>query len=111
MDGQRTDRAAGKSENPMTRVGSVAIVGAICGFLLVTAAVGFFTGSNLAGLVGIIFGIPIGIIEGVIAGAIWSKERRSGNFFFWYLVSAVMVIFLLVVAIIMYMNWKNGVAS
>ncbi len=92
----------------MTRIGSVAIVGSICGYLLVTAAVGVFTGSNLAGLVGIIFGIPIGIIGGVIASAVWSKERRSSNFVFWYIVSAIMVIFLLVVVVIMFINWKNG---
>jgi hypothetical protein len=95
----------------MTRIGKVVMSGALIGFMLVTVAMTLSTGSNLAFIVGLLFGVPVGIVGGVIAGAIWSKEPHSGDFVFWWIVAAVMVAYLLVFAVIIFLNWKNGLAS
>jgi hypothetical protein len=95
----------------MTRIGNVVMAGALIGFVLVTLAIAFTTGSNLAFISGLLFGVPLGIVGGVIAGAIWSKDPRRGDLVFWWIVSAVMIAFLLVLAVIMLLNWKNGAAG
>jgi len=77
----------------MTQIGNFVITGALFGYILVTAAIGFSSGSNMAGFAGLIFGVPVGIVAGVIASAIWSsKEPRSGAFVLWSVVAGVMVI-------------------
>jgi hypothetical protein len=94
----------------MSRIGTGALVGGMCGNFLVTLAYSLL-GSNLAFLSGLIFGVPTGIILGTFAAAMRAKKSEKTDLIVWILISTVMILILATIAAIAFINWKYGPAN
>jgi hypothetical protein len=90
------------------RIGYRAMIGGLCGYMLVTLIFGWGTGSNLSGIVGLMIGVPIGIIAGVCTAALKPKLRQKKDFFYWCIISGVLILYLAALLIVGFLNWKNG---
>jgi hypothetical protein len=90
------------------RIGHRALVGALCGYMLVTLVVAWCTNSNLSGLLGLMLGVPIGIISGVCTAALQPTARHTRDFLYWCIISGVLILYLAAILVVGFLNWKNG---
>jgi hypothetical protein len=53
-----------------------ALLGAVLGYFLVTEVCGLTTGSNLSGVLGLLFGVPCGALAAVqITNLVWGRRK------------------------------------
>jgi hypothetical protein len=89
-------------------IGRGAMAGGVCGYFLVTLALGVFTQGNLSGLVGLMTGLPLGMGIGIITAVARSRERNRTDTIFWIAVAVVLIALVGVVAAIMLLHAQNS---
>ena len=92
----------------MSSVGLWALAGAFSGWVLVTVAMGVLTGGNLSGLIGLIFGLPLGAAVGIIAACASVQDVRRFDKVIWVTVAMALIFLVAAFVAISFIHGSNS---
>jgi hypothetical protein len=91
----------------MSSAGKSAAAGGVCGYFLVTLLLVIFTDGTLSGLIGLMFGLPIGMVAGIITALARSPDRTKTSNLIWIVIAVILVLYLAAWAVVMFINARN----